>query len=194
MSLPVIKSIVDCTDFSKTVAPYLPQIYELPQRIFQSIAHPQTLKQIYLSTNPFISALALSLFLAPIFLIASEINKNYSQVDRFWSILPTVYNAHFAIYAHALGLPTRRLDSLLLFSTIWSVSLWFFGVVFILTFSDPSDVQLLAQRRLQHWFRRLSLECAQRIHKPTAILHIQCCFYLTCAKCRIVMFNLSRLC
>lgn len=129
MSLPVVRSVSDCTDFSKTVAPYLPQVYELPQRIFQSIAQPQNLKEIYLSTNPFISALALSLFLAPIFLVASEINKNYSQIDRFWSILPTVYNAHFAIYAHALGLPTRRLDSLLLLSTIWSVSLWFFGVI-----------------------------------------------------------------
>ncbi len=121
MGLPVIKAVSDCADFSKTVSPYLPQLYELPQQILQTITNLQGLKVLYVSTNPFISAFALSLFLAPIFLIVSEINKNYSQVDRCWSLLPTVYNAHYALYAHAVGLPTQRLDMLLAFSTVWSV-------------------------------------------------------------------------
>lgn len=121
MGLPVIKAISDCADFSKTVSPYIPQLYELPQQILQTITNLQGLKVLYVSTNPFISAFALSLFLAPIFLIISEINKNYSQVDRCWSLLPTVYNAHYALYAHAVGLPTQRLDMLLAFSTVWSV-------------------------------------------------------------------------
>lgn len=122
MSLPVIKSAVDAADFSKTVLPYVSQLYDLPQQILQSISNPQALKVLYISTNPLISAFALSLFLFPIFLVASEINKNYSQVDRFWSILPTLYNAHYVLYAHAAGLPTQRLDNLLAFSCVWTVS------------------------------------------------------------------------
>jgi len=121
MSLPVAKSLVDCADFSKTVLPYVPQLYDLPQQIFQNINNTQALKVLYISTNPVITAFAFSLFLAPIFLIVSEVNRNYSQVDRCWSILPTIYNAHFVLYAHAAGLPTRRLDTLLLFSGAWSV-------------------------------------------------------------------------
>lgn len=122
MSLPVVRSLVDCTDIYKTVLPYLPQLYDFPQQVFQSINNTQALKVLYVSTNPLISAFAFSLFLAPIFLFVSEINKNYSQVDRCWSLLPTLYNAHYVAYAHATGLPTRRLDILLLFSAVWSVS------------------------------------------------------------------------
>lgn len=122
MSLPVIKSLADCTDFTKTVSPYIPQLYDLPEQILQSIADPHALKQLYLSTNPLISAFAFSLFLFPVFLIASEINKNYSQIDRFWSILPLVYIAHFAIFARAVDLPTQRLDTLCFITTLWSVS------------------------------------------------------------------------
>lgn len=137
MSLPAIKSLADCTDFTKTVSPYLPQLYDLPQQILQSIFEPQALKQVYLSTNPLISAFAFSLFLFPLFLVASEINKNYSQVDRFWSILPTVYFAHFAIYAHAVGLPTQRLDTLCFFSALWSVSTCFVGHTSVLKSPRP---------------------------------------------------------
>ena len=122
MSLPVIRSLPDCTNLEKTVSPYIPQLYDLAQQVFQSITNPQALKVLYISTNPLISAFAFSLFLAPIFLVAGEINRNYSQVDRFWSLLPTFYNAHFVFYAHAMGLPTARLDALLVASVLWSVS------------------------------------------------------------------------
>lgn len=123
MSLPVIKSLADCANFSKTVVPFIPQLYELPPRIFDSISDPNALKYIYLSTNPLLSAFAFCLFTVPIFIIAAEVNRNYSQVDRFWSLLPTFYNVHFALYAHAKGLPTQRLDILALVSTLWSVRL-----------------------------------------------------------------------
>ena len=122
MSLPSIKSVVECTDFSKTVSPYIPQLYDLPYQVLQNITSLQGLKELYLSTNPLIAAFAISLFLGPVFLVAAEVNRNYSQVDRFWSLLPTFYNAHFVLYAHATGLPTARLDALLAFSMIWSVS------------------------------------------------------------------------
>ncbi|KAI9835360.1 MAG: hypothetical protein M1837_003800 [Sclerophora amabilis] len=123
MSLPKVDSLTACADFSKTVSPFIPQLSSFPQQLLQSWSNPQDLKEIYLSTNPVISAFAVSLFLAPVFLVVSEINRNYSQVDRLWSLLPTFYNAHFVIYAHLLGLPTTRLDTLLAFSTLWSMRL-----------------------------------------------------------------------
>jgi hypothetical protein len=121
MALPTVKFLAECADFSKTVLPYVPQLYALPQQALQTISSPQGLKELYISTNPLVSAFAFSLFLAPVFLLVSEINRNYSQVDRCWSLLPTVYNAHFAIYARLAGLPTERLDALLAVSVIWSV-------------------------------------------------------------------------
>lgn len=121
MSLPTIRSLADCTDFETSVLPYVSQLYDLPQNIYQSISDLQALKQIYIGTNPLVFALAFSLFLVPFFLFVSEVNKNYSQVDRVWSILPTIYNAHFTVYVHAVGLPTGRLDTLLFISALWSV-------------------------------------------------------------------------
>lgn len=149
MSLPVIRSLVDCTDIYRTVIPYVPQLYDLPQQIFENITNVQALKVLYISTNPLISAFAFSLFLGPVFLLISEVNKNYSQVDRCWSLLPTVYNAHFALYAHAAGLPTRRLDTLLVFSALWSVSLLIYRrIARLLIALGALDVQLLAKGRL----------------------------------------------
>lgn len=121
IALPVVRTLRDCADFSKTVAPYIPQLKTLPQQVLHSATSLQDLKDLYVSTNPLIEGFALSLFLAPIFLVAAEINKNYSQVDRFWSILPTLFNAHFVLWAHLAGLPTKRLDTLLAFSILWSV-------------------------------------------------------------------------
>lgn len=121
MALPILKSTVACADFSKTVQPYIFQLNGLPHQIHQSAIKPADLKELYLNTNPLISAFAFSLFLVPIFLVLSEINKNYSQVDRAWSLLPTVYNLHYVAYGHAKGLPTQRLNSLAIISVIWSV-------------------------------------------------------------------------
>lgn len=122
MSLPVIKTVEDTVDFYKTVVPYLPQLYDLPQQLLQSYNNPTELKNLYIATNPLISGFAFSLFLTPLFLVISEINKNYSQVDRMWSILPTLYNAHYCLYAHMSGINTARMDNLVAFSVIWSVS------------------------------------------------------------------------
>ncbi|KAK5727067.1 hypothetical protein LTR15_002959 [Elasticomyces elasticus] len=125
MSLPIIKTLTDCADYSKTFEPYLPQLYTLPANIWAHITDLQSLQNIYTSTNPAISGLAFSLALFPIFLIVSEINKNYSQVDRVWSILPTIYNAHYAIWARMNGLPTGKVDNVLAFSLLWTVRLTF---------------------------------------------------------------------
>lgn len=122
MALPLLKSAVACTDFTRTVEPYISQLYDLPQKFLQSATNAQALKELYLNTNPLLSAFAVSLTLVPIIaLVVSEVNKNYSQIDRVWSLLPTVYNLHYVAYAHAKGLPTQRLDSLAIISTVWSV-------------------------------------------------------------------------
>ena len=121
MALPNVKTLQDCADFGLTVRPFIPQLTTLPLQLLQSWSNPQELKEIYMATNPLISALAFSLFISPIFVLISEINKNYSQVDRAWSLLPTVYNTHFVIYAHMAGLPTQRMDTMLAFSGVWSV-------------------------------------------------------------------------
>lgn len=121
MALPVVRSLVECADYNSTVAPYLYQLQPLPEILFDSLNNVPALKQLYLDVNPLITAIAIGLALSPIFLLVSEINKNYSQVDRVWSILPTLYNAHYAIYAHLAGLDTRRMDVLFAVSTMWSV-------------------------------------------------------------------------
>ncbi len=119
--LPVVKTLPDCGDFALTVAPYFYQLIDLPKRYFDLFESLDGPKEVYLSTNPLITAFAISIFLAPIFLAVSEINKNYSQVDRLWSILPTFYIAHYVTWAHLVGLPTQRLDYLMVFSVVWSV-------------------------------------------------------------------------
>ena len=123
MALPLVYSSVACADFSRTVLPYVNQFYDLPREIFHSTSSLQSAKELYLTTNPLVTAFAISLLLFPIFLVVSEINKNYSQVDRCWSLLPTVYNAHYVLYAFANGIPVQRLLSLLIVCTVWSVSL-----------------------------------------------------------------------
>lgn len=126
LSLPVLKDVSECADFSLTVQPYIHQLYSLPSQlatVASSDSKLDALSAIYLNTNPLITGLFISLALAPIFLVLSEINRNYSQVDRLWSILPGAYVAHFAAFAHLNGLPTQKLDNVLVFSTMWGVRL-----------------------------------------------------------------------
>ena len=123
MSLPAIFSRPDATNYALTVAPYLPSLYHLPQKTLAVISSPKGLVELYISTNPLVSATAFSLFIVPILYVAQEVNKNYSQVDRVWSILPAVYNVHYAVYAHLADLPTQQADALAAISVLWSVGL-----------------------------------------------------------------------
>ncbi|KAF2837952.1 DUF1295-domain-containing protein [Patellaria atrata CBS 101060] len=125
VALPSLKNLADTTSFSRTVSAFAPQLFALPQLVWDSINNLEELKIIYLSTNPLITAFAFSLILAPVFLVVSEVNRNYSQVDRMWSILPTIYNLHYSLWAHLSGYPSQRLDNLLTFSTVWSLRLTF---------------------------------------------------------------------
>ena len=111
-ALPILKSYEDCADFSKTVSPYIPQLAALPAIILKSFDSSdntvQGLKSLYIATNPPISTAALAIALTPIIWAVSEINKNYSQVDRLWSILPTLYIS--TIYSMRIWLAFRLRD------------------------------------------------------------------------------------
>lgn len=121
-ALPAVKSLQDCADYTKVVEPFLTSQLRIPDDLLTGISNSNHLLHLYLSTNPFITGLAISLLLAPIFLIVSEVNQNYSQVDRVWSLLPTLYNAHYAIWAHLAGLETEKVNVILVFSAMWTVS------------------------------------------------------------------------
>lgn len=120
--MPALLSFPDTVDWSKTVEPYVPQLYELPSKVLDVLQSRQNLVDLYLQTNPLISGLGISILLGAVFLVVAEINKNYSQVDRCWSILPTLYIAHFDLWARLSGISSQRIDAILLFSTLWSVT------------------------------------------------------------------------
>ncbi|KAI1267411.1 hypothetical protein F5Y18DRAFT_444300 [Xylariaceae sp. FL1019] len=125
MALPAIKSLEDCAEYAKVVEPFLPQLYDLPAKIVDTLSKRESLVQLYAETNPLISGFAFSVFLGGIFLIASEVNRNYSQVDRFWSLLPAFYNLHFSAWAHLNDLSSQRVDLITLWSLVWSLRLTF---------------------------------------------------------------------
>lgn len=119
--LPQVQSLADCASFSHTLSPFLWELSALPGRLLDAGTDLTSWKEVYLTTNPFIAALAFAIFLCPIFLVTSEVNRNWSQVDRLWSILPAVYNVHFAVWARQNGLSTQKLDTIAIISVIWSV-------------------------------------------------------------------------
>ena len=128
-ALPILKNFEECASFTKTATPYIPQLSILPSLLLSSYTSTDStlssLKGIYIATNPLISTAALAIALTPVIWAVSEVNKNYSQVDRLWSILPTVYIGNYVLYAHAVGLETERLDMLLTAFVIWSIRLTF---------------------------------------------------------------------
>lgn len=150
MALPLLKSLEDCGDYSKTVEPFIPQLYDLPYQVLYNIGSIDSLKQLYIDTNPLITGFAASITLAFIFLVASEINGNYSQVDRMWSLLPNLYVVHLAVWARLAGLPHSRVELIAAATTLWSVCrISAKPLCTLLTvYIDPFNIQLLAQGRL----------------------------------------------
>ena len=122
-SLPIPHSLSECASFQHTIQPYLPSLYDLPSALVTRMHSASDLKSLYLATNPLISALALALALMPVFLVVSEVNRNWSQVDRVWSVLPTLFIAHFSLWAHLHRLPSQRVDHALAVASVWSLRL-----------------------------------------------------------------------
>lgn len=121
MALPALRALEDCADFAQAVKPFIPQLYALPEKLLDVFAGRETLLRLYTETNPLVSGFAASVAFGAVFLVVAEINRNYSQVDRCWSILPTLYIAHFDVWARLAGLPSQRIDLALLYSIVWSV-------------------------------------------------------------------------
>jgi steroid 5-alpha reductase family enzyme len=126
--VPVIKTVADCANFDLTVKPYLEALSSLPQHLttsyFKTLS-TDSIVHLYLGTNPLVSAFILSLVLGVVFFVVSEVNRNYSQVDRLWSILPATYVLHFNIWARQHGVANSKLDLLLLTTSVWSTRLTF---------------------------------------------------------------------
>ncbi|KAI0391510.1 DUF1295-domain-containing protein [Xylariaceae sp. FL0594] len=125
MALPVVKSLEDCATYANVVEPFIPQLYELPSRLLHALTGRESLLELYADTNPLVSGFAFSVFLGCIALVVSEVNGNFSQVDRLWSILPTFYNGHFAAWARLNNLSSQRVNLVLLWSLVWSARLTF---------------------------------------------------------------------
>ena len=123
VALPAVRSWAECADYSLTVSPYLSQLKALPQEFAKNASSLGKLHSLYISTNPFVLGLAFALAISPLFLVVSEINKNYSQVDRLWSILPSIYTFHYAAWARLSGIGSQRLDALFACTLLWTVSL-----------------------------------------------------------------------
>ncbi|PHH80206.1 hypothetical protein CDD82_1919 [Ophiocordyceps australis] len=124
MHLSLLRSLPDCSDWSLTVQPFIPQLHALPSRLLDA-GDLDGLRQLYVNTNPLVSAFAFSIALGFVFLILSETTRNYSQVDRMWSLLPNLYIVHLAVWARLAGLPHRRIDLIAISTTLWSCRLTF---------------------------------------------------------------------
>lgn len=122
LPLPRVETLAECASFQQAVRPYLVQLEWLPASLREAGRDLASLKEVYLATNPFVFALAFCSVLAILFFLAAEINRNFSQVDRFWSILPALYNVHFAVWARLAGIRTQTLDTIAVISVLWSVS------------------------------------------------------------------------
>lgn len=122
--LPLVVKAADTALYDNVLKPFWPELQELPKRLLD-VRSVTDLRAVYLSHNPFIEAFAISIALGAIVLVVAEVNRNYSQIDRLWSILPNLYNAHFCLWAHLSGLPARRLDLVVVATTIWSIRLTF---------------------------------------------------------------------
>lgn len=126
LPLPRVDSLADYTSFKLTVQPFLEQLQWLPASLREAGLNLSNLKEVYLATNPMVSAFALCSVLACFFFVAAEINRNFSQVDRFWSILPAVYNVHFAVWARMSGIETQTVFTIAVLSVLWSVCMALF--------------------------------------------------------------------
>ncbi|KAI5804497.1 hypothetical protein EDC01DRAFT_423527 [Geopyxis carbonaria] len=121
VALPIIKSLEEATSLETVLYPFLHQFsYSHVEPLIYGKVSPT---EWYLSTNPFITAALFCGVISVLCFIAQEITRNSSQVDRLWSILPTVYIAHYTVFAHMKGLETTRLDTMVTFFILWSARL-----------------------------------------------------------------------
>lgn len=78
------------------------------------------LLDLYAKTDPLVSALWLCAAFSALCWLLSLFTREYSWVDRLWSITPVIYTAHFA--AHA-GFRDARLNVMALLVALWGLRL-----------------------------------------------------------------------
>jgi len=78
------------------------------------------LLELYQSTDPLVTALWVAGGFALLCWILSLITKEYSWVDRLWSITPPLFSVHFAAYA---GFDDARLNLMAALTVLWGVRL-----------------------------------------------------------------------
>lgn len=124
-ALPAVHSLAACADHA-LVLPYLtaatPTLWALVDAAKSS---PADILEWYLRTNPLLSGLIASVLLGFGVWVLSEVARNYSQVDRLWSVLPFAYVLHFDLWARRNGVPSARLDLAVFCIACWSARLTF---------------------------------------------------------------------
>jgi len=76
--------------------------------------------ELYKTTDPLTTALWVAGALALLCWVLSLITKEYSWVDRLWSITPVLFAVHFAAYA---GFNDARLNLMAALAVLWGVRL-----------------------------------------------------------------------
>ena len=75
---------------------------------------------LYQATDPLVTAFWASLGFAALCWVLSVFTREYSWVDRLWSITPVIYAVHFAAY---VGFTDARLNLMAALVTLWGVRL-----------------------------------------------------------------------
>lgn len=127
-SLPQPLTLAAAANYELTAAPYFEALSLYPSAISDALktkAPLEALIALYDTTNPLTTAAAFAIGIIPLFYIVSEVNRNYSQVDRVWSILPTIINGHYALWKYRTnntsGPGLDRVDLAALVLLVWTV-------------------------------------------------------------------------
>lgn len=124
--IPAIAALRDASDWSLVWKPYEHQLLAFAPKFLEALTtSTAAVRNLYADTNPLVTGVALYTFLGFFFLITAQVNKNYSQVDRAWSVLPVLNIAHLNLWARTNGVATGRLNLALIYATIWGARLTF---------------------------------------------------------------------
>lgn len=98
----------DNTSIVAVASAYYAQLTQAPAALLK-IHTLNELQLFYTTSDPLVIGLAISLAISPIFLVVSEVKRNYSQVDRAWSILPSLFHGHYVLWAWLNGIRIGRI-------------------------------------------------------------------------------------
>ena len=187
-SLPPLPSLSAAASYELTVKPYLdmlPALADASMLALRSKAPLHSLLALYAETNPLVTATGLAFSMMPFFFVASEISRNWSQVDRVWGILPVVFNGHFALWDRVTSAPDKAFSRVDLAASV--LVLW--GVSASTTARpqradaqlDTPHVQLLAPWGLQDRLGGLPVGDHPQVHWQRRLLPAEHLLHLICA-------------